>query len=156
MLSLNSCNNLNSQNSKFIEIYENENFDSFVNKGILIRNFDKDNDPVIYVCTDLQNAFNNGPYIVVIDRKTERIKSSSTNLMSDSSNLDKLAMNKLALKFLKYKIRLLKVDRFKNVFINIFKSEEPTLVRFSNLKYKTGQYKTGWIKINKYWYEKDV
>lgn len=152
LLGLNSCvGDMEKYNAEFVNKYENENFDAFVNTGFLIRS-NREGSLVIYISTDFKNAANKGPYVVTVEKETGVIKKTSTDLISDSVSFDKEAMHKLLPEFLKYKVYSLSVDENRNVYVRLREADKPTLIRFSDMKYKTEQYKD-WEQIKSNWYE---
>jgi len=153
LLGLNSCvSDMGKYNAEFVNKYENESFDAFINTGFLIRSGDMEGNLVIFISIDFKNASNKGPYVVTVEKETGVIKKTSTDLISDSISFDKEAIHKLLPEFLKYKIYSLSVDENKNVYIRLREAERPTLIRFSDMKYKTDKYKD-WKQIKGNWYE---
>lgn len=151
-----SCDNeVKSYNIEFIKKHGTETFGDFINTGIAVRNFDANGNIILFI-GDLQNTNINGPYIVKIDTIRDIIIETSCKLLKDSSLVDKEKFNDLALKFMSYDINYLKVDTNNNVFINVMYNERPSLIRFSNLKYKTGIYKEDWKLISSNWYEDEI
>ena len=73
--------------------------------------------------------------------------------MKDSINIDRNALDQLAMEFLKYHVHLLKVDKTGNVYVSLRTNERPTLIRFSDEKYITEIYKNDWKKIKDNWFE---
>ena len=141
-------------NIEFVDKYNNENFDAFINTGFLIRSGDRKGNLQIFVNTDFKNASNNGPYVITIEKETGVIKNTSCHLMKDSSSFDREAIHKLTLKFLEYKVYSLAVDENKNIYVRLREAERPTLVRFSDAKYITEEYRKDWKQIKSNWYEK--
>lgn len=152
-LTMNSCFSQRNSNKNFINKYLNENFDNFKNKGVVIRGYDEERNPMLFISSDLENASENGPYIVIIDGKTSTIKKASCHLMKDSISINRNSLNQLAIEFLKYRVRLLRVDKAGNVYVSLQSNERPTLIRFSDEKYITELYREGWKRIKDNWYE---
>jgi hypothetical protein len=157
LITINSCDEMNKEyNIKFIKEHGTETFNDFINYGIITRGTDRVGNLVLFV-SDFKDNIENGPYIVKIDNKSNNIVQSSCKLMSDSSKVNRKKLDSLALKFLLYNVNLLKVDSNKNVFVNVLGNKRPTLVRFSDIKYKTGVYNTDWEKIKETnWYEDEL
>jgi len=152
-LTMNSCFSQRNSNKDFVNKYFNENFENFKNKGVVIRGYDNERNPMLFISSDLEKASENGPYIVTIDSKTSTIKKTSCHLMKDSINTDRNALDQLAMEFLKYHVHLLKVDKAGNVYVSLRTNERPTLIRFSDEKYITETYKNDWEKIKDNWFE---
>ena len=140
-------------NLAFVKKNDKYNWDLFSNTAISTRGTDANDNPVYFVSPDLRNASKSGPYIVTLSKKTGEVLKTSCHLMSDSTNFNKSKMNALVLSFVKIEIQTLKVDESGNVFININNPERPNLVKFSDLKYKTGQYEKDWKNVKGLWYE---
>jgi len=154
LLGFSSCGSNNEKyNAEFVNRYENENFDPFINTGFLIRSRGEGN-LVIFISTDFKNAAVKGPYVVTVEKETGVIKKTSTELISDSIDFDEEAMHKLIPLFLNYKVYSLSVDVNRNVYLRLREAEKPTLIRFSNIKYKTNQY-NDWRQVKDNWYGKD-
>lgn len=143
-----------SSNEEFVRKYKDENFDKFINTSFLIRSLDKDGDLVIFVNLDFQNASNQGPYILTIEKETGKVKSTSTKLMKDSINVNEKTVQALALEFLRYDIYSLAVDEGKNVYLRLEQAERPTLIRFSDPKSMNKEERRNWRRIEGNWYEK--
>jgi hypothetical protein len=140
-------------NKEFVEKHEDENFDTFTNRSFLIRSADREGNLQIFVATDKKNAFDNGPYVVTVEKKTGAIKKASTHLMSDTSSLDREQIHGLIPIFLEYKVYSLSVDTDQNVYVRLKEADRPTLIRFSDMKHKTKEYKD-WKQVKGNWYEK--
>jgi hypothetical protein len=153
LLTMNSCfSNIEEGNKRFVEKHYNDNFNAFINTGFLIRSEDGEGNLIIFISTDLKNALNKGPYVVTVEKETGVIKKTSTHLMSDSNDFNREALHKLLPLFLTYKIYSIAVDSNQNVYVRVMKADKPTLVRFSNKKYITEQYKD-WKRVKGNWYE---
>jgi len=138
------------ENRRFVNKYFNENFDDFKNTSIFIRGGDSAGHLVLFIGCDMKH--NKGLYTIVFDDKKNEIVSTDTHLMLDSSGLDKTAINRLAVRFMKYNLNCLAVDSNGNVDARTEYSERPVLIRFSDKKYITGAYKD-WRKLKGLWYE---
>lgn len=154
MLFFSNCNNndYHERNLRFIQKYENENFDIFINTGFLIRGRDQKGNYQIFVTVDSEKADTVGPYIITFDGQTKSILNSSSELMKESVDFDKDIINSLIPVFFKYNIFSLEVDKEKNVFIRVRSADKPTLIRFSDLKYKTQKY-SKFKKLKGNWFE---
>jgi len=100
LLSLISCFGSHDINKEFVKKYKDENFDAFINTSFLIRSIDKKGNLIIFVSTDLENAYNEGPYVVTAEKETGLIIDTSFQLMKDSIDFNKEAIHNLVLKFL--------------------------------------------------------
>jgi len=149
-LTMNSCFSQRNSNKDFVNKHLNESFDNFKDTWIVIRGYDEERNPIVFMSKDTSN---DGPYIVTIDSKTSTIKKTSCHLMKDSINIDRNALDQLAMEFLKYHVHLLKVDKAGNVYVSLQTNERPTLIRFSDEKYITETYKNDWKKIKDNWFE---
>lgn len=97
---------------RFLDNYSAEDFTLYENKGIAIRGRDNnDHSILLFVDNDVSGSKNDGPYIIKVSEKSGKVIGTSTHLMIDTSGLDKVLLQKLALRFLSYNIRSLKVDR---------------------------------------------
>jgi len=135
----------------FVNKHHNDDFNQFANTGFILRTFDEGN-PVVFVSTNLANAYNQGPYIITVDAKDKSIIKENKTLMGhDSSFVNRDEIMGLTNKFLNYEIRWLSVDTIGNVFIGLSNIEKPDLIRFSNLRYKTEEY-SDWKHIQDMWY----
>lgn len=153
LLVLNSCvGDMEKYNAEFVNKYENENFDAYINTSFLIRSGDMEGNLVIFISIDFKNAANKGPYVVTVEKETGVIKKTSIDLISDSVSFDKEAIHKLLADFLKYKVYSLSVDENRNIYVRLREADRPTLIRFSDMKYKIEQYKD-WKQIKGNWYE---
>ena len=147
------CNSLSDTNSEFVKKFVNENFDKFKNTSMFIRSGDREGGLIIFTYDDkIQPDLNNGAYIVTVDYKQKKNKSTSCHLMNDSTIMDRQKLEKLALKFIEYSIDYLGVDSVNNVSICLRMNTRPDLVHFSDLKYKTDKYKK-WKQVKDNWYE---
>jgi hypothetical protein len=147
------CNDHSNMNSEFVKKFGNESFDEFKNTSMFIRSGDRDGGLIIFTYDNkIPPDLNNGAYIVTVDWKKKKIKSTSCHLMKDSTIADRQKLEKLALKLIEYPIDYLSVDSSNNVFISLRMNVRPDLVRFSNLKYKTDKYKE-WKQVKDNWYE---
>lgn len=157
LLSMNNCGNSQEKTNKaFIEKYGNENFYDFINRSFFVRGFDEDGDPIILVYDETQKrrpcdlAFG-----VTVNNKTNTVKNIKKSFIPDSCKIDEKKSCDLALKFNEYNINRLSVDSNKNVFISVMAGENASrLVRFSDAKYITAEYKKNWKQIKGNWYEK--
>jgi hypothetical protein len=153
-LTMNCCISHRNSNKDFVNKYFNESFENFKNKGVVVRGYDNERNPMLFISIDLEKASENGPYIVTIDSKESTIKKTSCHLMKDSINIDRNALDQLAMEFLKYHVQLLRVDKAGNVYVSLSTNEWPTLIRFSNEKYITETYENDWKKIKSNWFER--
>ncbi len=151
-----SCNSRSNQysihnnNQNFVAKFGEENFENFAKKGVILRSFDSVNIGRFFVNPNIY--LNNGVYIVSINVNNGNIVYESTQLIKDTSQLDKQSLNNLAKKFIKYGIYHLYVDSLGIVYINTMSMKRANLIRFPKLKYKTEEYKK-WKKIKANWYE---
>ena len=140
---------------KFINKYNAEDFSPYINTGIVIRGHDnKDHSLVLFIDIDLYGVKNDGPYIVRINKESRKVIGTSTHLMADTSNLDSLLLQKLALKFVTYHINSLKVDLKGNVFIGIENSDKPDLIRFATKSGMPDYNRNDWVKMKDNWYKR--
>lgn len=156
LVSMNSCfNSKGNGNKEFVEKYENENFGAFINKSFFVRGGDEDGDPIILVYDLTKKARPCDLFLgITVNNKTRTIKKINKSMLPDSCNIDEKTSCDLALKFNDYNINRLKVDENKNVYVSvIFKEGADYLIRFSDMKYKTEQYKD-WKQVKGNWYEK--
>lgn len=157
LLGLNSCvGDMKKSNAEFVNKYENENFDAFINKSFFVRGFDEDRDPIILVY-DLTKTIRPCDMFlgITVNNKTRTIKKVNKSMLPDSCNIDETTSCDLALRFNEYNINRLKVDANKNVYVSVmFKEGADYLVRFSDMKYKTDKYKD-WKQVKGNWYEKE-
>ena len=149
-LTMSSCFSQGNSNRDFVSKYQNKNFDNFKNTWIVIRGYNEEGNPIVFMAYD---SSKDGPYIVTIDSKTNTIKKTSCHLMKDSINIDRNALDQLAMEFLKYHVYLLRVDKAGNVYVSLRTNERPTLIRFSDEKYITETYKNDWKRIKDNWFE---
>jgi hypothetical protein len=149
---MNSCSVQERANKAFIEKYEKENFDAFINTSVFVRSKDKDGDIMVFV-GDLEKEECGAPFIVTVYQESKKVKSTSRHLLKDTCEVDEERMIKLALKYREYGIGFLKVYENRNAFFNVVEAERPTLIRFSDMKYKTEEYKD-WKQVKGNWYEK--
>jgi hypothetical protein len=151
-----SCiSNIEKHNINYVDKFEHENFDDFVNKSFFIRGFDKDGDPIIFVY-DLTKKTRPCDLLlgITINIKTKTIKKVDKSKLPDSCNIDEKTSCDLALRFYDYNINRLKVDENRNVYLSImFKEKADYLVRFSDMKYKTEKYKD-WEQLRGNWFQK--
>ncbi|NLR80523.1 hypothetical protein [Chitinophaga eiseniae] len=108
---------------------------------------------MLFVDNDLGKKGNDGPFIVYIDEDLKSVVKTNTDLMTDTINIDKTSLQQLAIRFLSYNVKSLKVDANGNVFIGLLNNERPDLVRFSDEKHRTVYYKQGWAKVKGNWYK---
>lgn len=146
-----------SGNMKFVVQYESENFDDFANRSFFVRDFDREGNPIVLVLDDrLNNQRPCGLSIgFIVDKKAKTIKDVKKSMIPDSCNIDIKTSGELAVRFIEYDINRLAVDSNKNVRVIVkFKERDPDqLIRFSDLKYKTEEYKD-WQQVKGNWYEK--
>jgi hypothetical protein len=145
----------NEYNLNFIKEHGNEKFSDFINVGIVVRNFDQKGNVILFV-SNLKNSKTNGIYIVTVDTAKKTIVETSCKLIQDSLLIDRVKLDNLAIKFVKYDINMLRVDSNETVFINVNYNERPTLVRFADLKFKTATYNKDWKRIKENWYEDEL
>lgn len=137
---------------RFLDSYSTEDFTQYNNKGFVIRGQDNnDHSMLLFVDNDMSGSKNDGPYIIKVDGKTGGITGISTHLMEDTINLNKVLLQKLALRFLSYNIRSLKVDKEGNVFVGI-NSERPDLIKFSTEKNMDKYDRNEWMLLKDSWY----
>jgi hypothetical protein len=128
-------------------------FSEFLNMGFLVRSIRND-EMKLFVAINKGNASNNGPYVITVDVPTKRIINTSTHLMSDTTNLNRQKIHSLVPEFLDYRVFSLSVDLDTNVYVRLKESDRPpTLICFSDMKYKTEKYNS-WQHKKGNWYEK--
>ncbi|MBS0030027.1 hypothetical protein ACTJJ0_21310 [Chitinophaga sp. 22321] len=137
---------------QFVDKYADADFTAFINKCVYFRGRDKEQLLILFVDNDLSEEKNDGPFIVYVDEDSKKVVKTSTVLMKDTININKTSLERLAIHFLSYHVRSLKVDTNGNVFIGLLNEEKPDLIRFSDEKYRTGFYKEGWSKVKGNWY----
>ncbi|MBO9732283.1 MAG: hypothetical protein J7623_26815 [Chitinophaga sp.] len=140
------------QQEVFVKKYGHGDFTAFTNRCVYFRGRDKERSLILFIDNDLSVSGSNGPFIVYVNRDLKTVVKTSTRLMADTTNIDKVLLQQLAIRFLSYKVNILKVDTLGNVFIGLLNSERPDLIRFSNEKYKTIYYKDGWSNVKENWY----
>lgn len=149
-----SCNSKQGKYEKFVEQYNDENFEAFKNTSMFIRSSASNGGEIIFAYDEpISSTLNNGAYVITIDEIKKEIKNTSCHLMKDSTIVDKKKLEMLAIKFIEYPICYLGVDSSNNVFINLKANESPDLIHFADLKYKTEKYKN-WKQVRENWYEK--
>jgi hypothetical protein len=150
IIALAGCNRY-LDNAEFVEKYENENFDEFKNTCIYFRSGNVDGTGGIYFAS--YYTADNGIYIIDINRRTNTVISTSTNLLRKRiSKTDLKKLKKLTLKFITYPMPLMTVDSNGNVYISMMPNSPSGLARFSDLKYKTKKYNS-WTHIKGNWYQ---
>lgn len=137
-------------NKMFVEKYDDEDFEKYINTTIFFRSGDNDGGIILFAYDGRDK--NNGAYIITIDKSNKIIKKTDTKLIKNSTLVDTARLKELSLDFLKYPINLLSVDSNYNVLINLKNNERPNLIRFSDIKFKNGKYKS-WKHIKDNWYE---
>ena len=153
-LLLSCCFSDRDSNKEFVKKHKDENFDAFINTSFLIRSIDEKGNLIVFVSTDFENAYNEGPYIMTVEKGTGRIIDTSFRLRKDSINFKKDDINSLVLKFLEYNVYSLAVDKSGNVYFRLREAEKPTLIRFSDSNRMNEEYRKNWRKIEGNWYEK--
>lgn len=155
MLCVNSCIGP-SYEKAFLSKYEFENFSQFKNASVFIRGGDGEGNPIIVI--DAQHLVRDtskvGCYVVILDKKSDRIIRSKWTLTEDKVNADTIKLQQLAQTFMQYKIPRLEVDEQGNVFVYLKDVETVALVRFANeneLKKRSKEVK--WINIKGNWYK---
>jgi hypothetical protein len=150
------CSPIKNYDYTFINTYDNENFSDFKNTGFAIRSGDFEGNVIIVISHDLINAATKGPYFVTVNQRNNKIISTSLKLVRDTTGLDTIKLNELALRFFKYKIQSLKVDSKENVYIGIESNERQNLIRIndstsiSNTNKKWKKIRNNWFKTNEY------
>jgi len=144
------CTNEKYYCKRFISNYGDEDFSGFINKGFVKRGY-KGDSRVIFASTDLNNAYNNGPYVVEYNITQDTVQG-SCHLMTDSLSFNRNEIHDLTLKFLKYNVQRLKVESDGSVHVYLYDIEDVSIIRFENdilpEKYKD------WEHIEGKWYFK--
>ncbi|HEX9511697.1 MAG TPA: hypothetical protein VF939_14505 [Puia sp.] len=143
------CGNMEQAKRAFIKKYNNENFDVFQYKSILIRTFDRNRNYIIYFFDDTHKE----PYVLTVDKADSSITRISYDLIKDSSQVDKDEMNKLIKKFFTYQVPALGVDSNKNVIVSFDGDEHNNIVRVSNQHFFEHSRKSWWTNITSDWFE---
>lgn len=135
----------------FVNKYEHEDFTEFINTSVHQRGYDKDGNLILMVST---NTDYGRPIIFIVDKKN-KIKATSYTLALDSMIIDKNKADRIALKFLNYKIFSLSVDSSNNVYVRLKETDRPRLAKFSDIKYvKTADvFKSEWSHLKGNWYK---
>lgn len=152
---LNAGCNKPDHHKAFVEQHGYENFDEFVNRSFFIRSSDREGNPIIYVFDETKQQAPCGMFLgVTVDRETRTVKGIIDDHLPDSCNIDKETSAELAVKFSMYGINRLTVDSNLNVYVMVkFKEGPEDLIRFSDMQYKTEEYKD-WKQVKGNWYEK--
>ena len=139
-------------NIEFVEKYGKDDFSIFKNKSLFVRGFDNNNGTIIFISDRKQEKKCSAPYVIIIDNKTKKIKSTSRNLLESTCVIDSVLFQKLSLLFYEYNINYLSVDSNSNVSIKpLFFEGKSNLIKFSNTQnLTTKEYKN----IKNQWYEK--
>jgi len=148
-----SCSNDDDAIRTFVSSYQDEDFTTFTNSYVHIRGRDSNGDLIIFAGSDIEGECKS-PLVITIDEGTKEIISTNNHLNLNEGNCkaDEEKMNKLALEFLEYKVGFIHVDKNNNAFFILNGEDRPNLVRFSNIKYKTSDFKD-WRSIGKNWYQ---
>jgi hypothetical protein len=142
-------------NENFVELYNTENFDKFRLTSFFVRGHNSQGERIIFAYDEeVPPVKNNGAYLIEYNIERKIITSTSCRLMKDSSIVDVKKLDSLVGKFVEYQINYLQVDSNNNVFVNVSSNEEPNLVRFSDLKYKSVKYDK-WRQLSLNWFEKE-
>jgi hypothetical protein len=151
---LTCCFGRQSYNRDFVAKFGDEEFDDFINYAVYFRGRDYDGGRIVFISSPNGAEGCKAPFIVTLNAKTAKVQSTSRHLLKDTCQIDESKMVRLVLKFTEYKVAFLKVDSNKNVYVNVTQAERPTLVRFSDFKYVTADYKK-WKHIQGNWYESE-
>ncbi|MBC8046516.1 MAG: hypothetical protein H7Y00_06950 [Fimbriimonadaceae bacterium] len=141
-----------SEKEKFVRKFSEYDFNKFARKSFFVRDFEGRNNPIIFVYKDNCNGFQR----VIIDSKLDSIK--LTDFPGAKTDLDcwndSLYSNELAIQFVKLDINAMSVDSNLNAYFNVLYNEQfPHLIKFSDKKFITGEYKTKWEQITGNWYK---
>lgn len=141
-------------NELFVEKYQHENFDVFLNKSFFIRDIDINKNPIVLAYDYKDSEKPCGFLSIIVDKDSNIIKSTTSILNSDNCYIEiSKEIEFLAIKFVALNINRLRVDSNRNVFISILPGENVSrLIYFSDLKYKTEEYRK-WRLISGNWYE---
>jgi lipopolysaccharide export LptBFGC system permease protein LptF len=141
-------------NENFVKLYNTENFEKFRLTTFFIRGHNSQGQSIVFAYDEkVPPVKNNGAYVIEYDIERKIISSTNCRLMKDSSIVDVNKLERLVDEFVKYQVNYLQVDSNNNVFVSVYSNEEPDLVRFSDLKYKSVKYDK-WRQLNFNWFEK--
>ena len=154
ILSFINCENRWSDENLFISQYEFEDFSQFKGSSIFIRGVDLEKNPVVFINAPhlLNDTLRTGMYAVTIDKNSHNVIMSKwlTNYFNQA---DTLKLQKLAQKFISYKISGLIVDTNENTFVYLENIQHLSLAKIIK-DTNTQDLCKGkrWVKLKKYWY----
>jgi hypothetical protein len=145
-------NKKNTKNRQFVEKYFNEDFSKFRNKTITIRGYENQDNVIIFI---YENDNNSGFIRIIAKKEGNIILKQDVINQRNNCDLDTNYKNDFLIKhFLEYEINFINIDSNDNVFVKTtFFEGKPDLIRFSDKKYITEEYKKNWINITENWYE---
>lgn len=145
-------------NSDFIAKYGSENFTSFIGHTIWLRSLDRERNQIFLFNSNNQDTGNCSlPYRVIVSSKSGQMKEANRS-WADSFGRCPIDTNiavEYALKLHKMQIAYLKVDSNKNVIVQTLYGEgTPDLIRFSDPKFITEEFRKRWRPKGNNWYER--
>lgn len=150
-----SCQNIQQRaNRTFVELYEYEDFSVFKDFYVWIRSCDNNKSCFVVICPNYSGECKDGSYVVEIDKESKEILDFNYRYLEDSINFDKKRYDNLAKKFISYNVNSINVDSNNNVYIKVFHTTVPTLIRFSEKQFISFNRNEKWRKITGLWYEK--
>jgi len=149
---LQGCSYLDDINTKrlfhhFVNEHLNENFDSFQNINISIREHDREGNVALVTNNNTKGWI----YWIWINDKTDLIKKTKISLSRNLASLDTAKMKILAHKFMKYNMVYLSVDSTHNAYFTTI--DRSILIQVNNEKFVPSNYKKGWHHIKGKWFE---
>jgi len=119
-----------SKYKKFVGVYNNEKFDEFTNFELLVRDFDRNGDPIVGVIQLTSSV--RQVYFVTIQRKSGKVKKTNFDRLLNKSIVDTLKMNYLASRFLKYDVNQLRVDSTGDISVKLINGSRELLVKYGD------------------------
>lgn len=146
------------KNGKFLSEYGNGHFEIFKNYSVFVREWNRGQGPTIMIVNHrIDSGVCSLPFTLILDQDGVNVKDIKGNWMdtSASCNIDTLLMIKLAVELSGMKASYINVDSNGNVFVQtIYGESTPNLVKFSDSKYITDEYKNNWKARPNGWYER--
>jgi len=146
------------KNEKFLSDYGNGHFEIFKNYSVFVPEWNRGQGPTIMIVNHkIDSGVCRFPFTLILDKDGVNVKDIKGDTMdtSRSCNIDTPLMIKLAVEFSGMKVSYITVDSNDNIFIQtIYGESAPNLVKFSDSKYVTDEYKNNWMARPNGWYER--
>lgn len=154
----NTETNRHSVNEKFITEHGNYQFNNFKNYVVFVREWDRNHDPAIMI---IDSRVDTGdcslPFTIIVNHENNNVKKIKGNWADSTGKcgVDTNRMIKLATALSALHAAYVRVDSNDNVFVQtIYGEGAPDLVKFSDPKYITDEYRKKWKEKGNGWHER--